>query len=54
LRRVAQAVDGVLADREIPRQNVDNVVRDFIEHQRRHIMMEDRDFFPAALNALEP
>jgi hemerythrin-like domain-containing protein len=54
LRRVAQAVDSVLADQEILRQNVDNIVRDFIEHQRRHIMMEDRDFFPAALNALEP
>jgi hemerythrin-like domain-containing protein len=54
LRHVAQAVDGVLADREIPRQNVDNIVRDFIESERRHIMMEDRDFFPAALKALEP
>jgi hemerythrin-like domain-containing protein len=54
LRRVAQAVDSVLADREILRQNVDNIVRDFIEYQRRHIMMEDRDFFPAALNALKP
>jgi hemerythrin-like domain-containing protein len=54
LRRVAQAVDSVLADCEIPRQSVDDVVRDFIEQQRRHIMMEDRDFFPAALKALEP
>ncbi len=54
MRRVAQAVDSVLADREILRQNVDHIVRDFIEHQRRHIMMEDRDFFPAALKALEP
>ena len=54
LHRVAQAVDGVLADREIPRQNVDNIVRDFIESERRHIMMEDRDFFPAALKALDP
>ena len=54
LRRVAQAVDSVLADREILRQDVDNIVRDFIEHERRHIMMEDRDFFPAALKALEP
>ena len=33
LRRVAQAVDGVLADREILRQKVDNIVRDFIEHE---------------------
>jgi len=54
LRRVAQAVDSVLADREILRQNVDNIVRDFIGQERRHIMMEDRDFFPAALKALGP
>ena len=54
LRRVAQAVESVLADREILRQNVDTIVRDFIEYERRHIMMEDRDFFPAALKALEP
>jgi hemerythrin-like domain-containing protein len=54
LRRVAQAVDGVLADREILRQDVDIIVRDFIEHERHHIMMEERDFFPAALKALEP
>ncbi|MGC1317221.1 MAG: hemerythrin domain-containing protein, partial [Pseudolabrys sp.] len=39
---------------EVLRQNVDTIVRDFIEHERRHIMMEDRDFFPAALKALEP
>ena len=54
LRRVAQAVDGVLADREIPRQNVDNIIRDFIEKERRHVTMEERDFFPAALKALKP
>jgi hemerythrin-like domain-containing protein len=54
LRRVAQAVDGVLADREILRQSVDNIIRDFIEKERRHVMMEDRDFFPAALKALKP
>jgi hemerythrin-like domain-containing protein len=54
LRRVAQAVDSVLADRELLRQNVNKIVRDFIQHQRHHIMMEDRDFFPAALKALEP
>ena len=53
LRRVAQAVDSVLADREILRQYVGHIVRDFIEYERRHIMMEDRDFFPAALKALE-
>jgi len=54
LRRVARAVDSVLADREVLRQNVDSIVRDFIEQERRHMMMEDRYFFPAALRALEP
>ncbi len=33
---------------------MDNIIRDFIEQERLHIMMEDRDFFPAALKALEP
>ena len=54
LRSVAHAIDNVLADREVLRQNVDTIVRDFIEHERRHMMMEDRDFFPAALLALKP
>jgi hemerythrin-like domain-containing protein len=54
LRRVAQAVENVLADREVLRQNVDTIVRDFIAHERRHMIMEDRDFFPAALKALKP
>src|SRR5208337_2389355 len=46
LRRVTQAVDSALADH--------NIFRNFIEHERHHIMMEDRDFLPAALKALEP
>jgi hemerythrin-like domain-containing protein len=54
LHRVAQAVGYVLADGEVLRQNVDTIVRDFIAHERHHMMMEDRDFFPAALKALEP
>ena len=54
LRRVAQGVDSFLADREILRKHVDIIVRDFIEHERHHIILEDRDFFPAALKALEP
>jgi hemerythrin-like domain-containing protein len=53
LRRVAHAVDNVLADREILRESVDAIVRDFIEQERRHMMMEDRHFFPAALKALK-
>ncbi len=54
LRRVANAVEGVLADREVLRQSVVDTVRDFIDHERRHMAMEDRDFFPAAARVLEP
>jgi hemerythrin-like domain-containing protein len=54
LRHVAHAVDNVLADREILRQNVDTIVRDFIENERRHVAMEDCYFFPAAVKALQP
>lgn len=54
LRRVIHAVDYVLADREILREEVDAIIRDFIEHERRHVMMEDREFFPAAVKALKP
>jgi hemerythrin-like domain-containing protein len=54
LRRVVQAVESVLADRELLRQTVSDIIHDFIEHERRHIAMEERDFFPAAISALLP
>ena len=55
LRRVAQAVESVLMmDWVIPRHTVDDIIRDFIVHERRHIAMEERDFFPAAVKALQP
>jgi hemerythrin-like domain-containing protein len=54
LRRVAQAVESVLADREFLRQAIDDIIRDFIEHERRHMAMEERVFFPAAVRALQP
>jgi hemerythrin-like domain-containing protein len=53
LRRVARAVEDVLADQELLRQNVNDIIRDFIEQERRHIAMEERDFFPAAVNSLQ-
>ncbi len=52
LRRVAQAVESVLKDQEVLRQTVDAIIRDFIVHERRHMAMEERDFFPAAEKAL--
>ena len=52
LRRVAQAVERVLSDQDLLRQNVDNIIRDFINHERQHMAMEERVVFPAALKAL--
>ena len=54
LRRVAQAVERVLSDQDLVRQNVDNIIRDFINHERQHMAMEERVVFPAALDALRP
>ena len=54
LRRVAQAVEHVLSDRDLVRENVANIIRDFINHERQHMAMEERVVFPAALNALRP
>jgi len=53
LHRVARAIESVLADRELLRQTVNDIICDFIEHERRHIAMEDRYFFPAAVRALQ-
>jgi hemerythrin-like domain-containing protein len=54
LRRVALAVERVLSDQELLRQSVDDIIRDFIKHERQHMAMEERVVFPAALNALRP
>lgn len=53
LRRVAQAVESVLADRELLRQTINDIICDFIDQERRHMAMEERAFFPAAIKALE-
>ncbi|MCP3416234.1 hemerythrin domain-containing protein [Bradyrhizobium brasilense] len=52
LHQFARAIDGILADRELLREDVGNIVRDFILRERRHMMWEERDFFPAAIKAL--
>ena len=54
LDRVARVVRNVLLDREIARQKFADVMRDFIDHQRVHMAMEEQTFFPAAANALRP
>jgi hemerythrin-like domain-containing protein len=54
LRRVAQAVELVLSDQDLLRQTVHDIIRDFINHERQHMAMEERVVFPAVLNALQP
>jgi hemerythrin-like domain-containing protein len=53
LRRVAQAIDSVLNDQELLRQNVDRIVRDFIDNERKHIALEDDVIFPAIVDTLQ-
>jgi hemerythrin-like domain-containing protein len=52
LRRVGQIVEAVLNDQDLMRHTVHDTMHDFIDHERRHMAMEERLVFPAALNAL--
>ncbi len=52
LRKVAQIVEAVLSDQDLMRTTATDAIRDFIEHERRHMAMEERVVFPAALKAL--
>jgi hemerythrin-like domain-containing protein len=54
LHLVARAVASVLGEQEVLRQTVGDIVRDFIDKERRHIEMEERVLFPAAAKALRP
>jgi hemerythrin-like domain-containing protein len=51
-RRFADAVDSVLKEAEVSRDAVHELARAFLDFYRRHIVMEERQFFPAALEAL--
>ena len=54
LHRVAESMQKVLDDQEVLREDVDRIVRDFIENQRKHIALEEKVIFPAILDALQP
>jgi hemerythrin-like domain-containing protein len=54
LNRLAEAIDDVLAGREVLRQTFHDVVQDFIDHQRRHMDKEEHMLFPAAVQRLRP
>ena len=51
-RRFAGAVDSVLKEAEVSREAVHGLAREFLDFYRRHIAMEEGQFFPAALEAL--
>jgi len=53
LRRVADMIRAILTNHEVPKQTFGNIVRDFIEQERRHMKMEEQLLFSAALNALQ-
>ncbi len=54
LRRVAHVIDNVLNDQDLLRENVDRIIRDFIDSERKHIALEDEVVFPAIVETLEP
>ena len=54
LNRLAEAIDDVLAGREVLRKTFHDVVQDFIDHQRRHMDKEEHSLFPAAVQRLRP
>ena len=44
----------MLNDQDLLRQTVDDIIRDFISHERHHMAMEESVVFPAMLKALRP
>jgi hemerythrin-like domain-containing protein len=53
LGRVAQAIENVLGEQEVLREDVDRIVRDFIDKERKHIALEDKVVFPAIVDTLQ-
>jgi hemerythrin-like domain-containing protein len=53
LRRAAHAIDNVLNDQDLLRDTVDRIVRDFVDGERKHIALEEREVFPAIVKALK-
>lgn len=51
-RAFADTVHDVMQEAVVPRQSFEKTTREFIDAQRRHMELEERSFFPAALNTL--
>jgi len=54
LRRVAYTIRSILTDHDVLRQTFHDTIHDFIELERKHMEMEERVLFSAAVNALRP
>ena len=54
LRRVAHMIRSILTDHDVLRQTFGDIMRDFIKQERKHMEMEERVLFPAAVSALQP
>jgi hemerythrin-like domain-containing protein len=52
LERFARLVDEVIDDQPIARGVLDTAVREFVEHERRHMELEERELLPNALASL--
>lgn len=52
LERFARLVGEVLDDQPIARGVLDAAVREFVEHERRHMQLEERELLPNALASL--
>jgi len=51
-QRFVEGIRAVLAEEEVPRDEVMKLAREFSEFLFRHIQEEERKFFPAAMNNL--
>jgi hemerythrin-like domain-containing protein len=54
LKRLIEAVEDILAGREVLRRTFHDAVGDFIKYQREHMDKEERLLFPAAVQRLKP
>ena len=54
MRRIARVIDQVINDQDLMRESVEQIVRDFIGSERKHIALEDEIVFPAILETLKP
>lgn len=51
-REFADGINAVLSEAQVPRESFCRWARNFMEQQRNHLVMEEKNFFPAARAAL--